>query len=56
MNIRCVGGGEIITTLKNVINVNSQKSFTGLSDARFHFFIIVSLGAGLLLSFMEVIK
>ncbi len=30
-NIRCVGGGEIITDIKkHVINLNTQKSFTWL--------------------------
>ncbi len=31
-NIRCVGGGEIITDIKtkHVINLNTHKSFAGL--------------------------
>ncbi len=29
-NITCIGGGEIITDIKTGINLNTQKSFTGL--------------------------
>ncbi len=63
-NIRSVGGGEMyyLATLKHVINLNTQKSFTGLdyewslpeSDARTGFvfsFLFFSFGGGLLMSF-----
>ncbi len=58
-NIRCVGGGEIITDIKRVIYLNIQKSFTGSyecslpeSDARASFSSSsFFLGGGLLMSF-----
>ncbi len=49
---------KLLPILKHVLNINSQKSFTGLwmylkvtHGLRFHLFIFFFLGAGLLLSF-----
>ncbi len=53
-NIRCVGGGDIITEIKHVIDVNSQKSLLWMSLKVMHrlcFNFFSSLGGGLLMSF-----